>query len=113
MTRHDRARILESRIALDARFDQIADNAEHATDRAEHERLDDVHLDSRNEREQTPERHREDEASEEAFPGFLRRDLRRHLVLAELRADKISEGIVAPHAREDTEDEHASPVIGH
>lgn len=68
VTRHDRTRILKSRVALDARFDQIADNAEHATDRAEHERLDDVHLDPRNEREQAPECHGKDEAGEEAFP---------------------------------------------
>ena len=71
MTRHDRTRIFESRVAFDARFDQVADNAEHATDRTEYERLGDIHLDSGNKREQAPERHGEDKAREKDFPSFL------------------------------------------
>ncbi len=105
MAGHEIARVLDADAALDARLEEVSDDAKEADGEAreQRERKRDVH--DVEHAHQDPDDDRREEAAVETLPALVGRDARRQLMHADLRANKVREGVVSPDREHDTQGE--------
>src|SRR5690606_31673901 len=100
------ARVLDTRLPLDDRFAQVPNWPDQADQQAEDramQRGDDLRRGKQP--DERPEDRRDDDATHEAFPRFLRADARRHLALAETAPHEIRGAVCHDHAAVEEDDQ--------
>ena len=99
MARDKVAGILDTHATLDARLNEVADNAQDGHDQAAQQRIGQAEFVEVRRPQDEPNQNRAQNAADKPLPALFRRDLGNHLVLADTAAHDVGKRIGDPKGR--------------